>query len=234
MIKKISTVLFLSSLIYCQQSLAQGGVFQTYQMNVSDPAAFVAAMDKYTASPTGQKSSANVFLYQAIANGENPSTHTVLVVHSSPEAMAANMATQVGSSDTATFQAEIAEAAQLVSSGMGQFLAFGGAASNITSPNPVGMFYQMSVSDPAAYAGAFSDLSAMNSDTGWSILSSSIADGTDPTTHFVVNWANSIDELLNNQPQDNAGWESFSQRVSNIRKVESTSILTTVASWTSE
>ena len=233
MIKKFLTALFLSSLIYCQQSLAQG-VFQTYQMNVSNPAAVVAAIDKFTASPTGQKSSANVFLYQVIANGENPATHTVIVVHSSPEAMAANMATNVGSSDVATFQAEITEAAQLVSSGMGEFLAFGGAASNVTTSNPVGMFYQISVSDPEAYASAFSDLAAMNSDTGWSILSSSIADGTDPTTHFVVNWANSIDELLNNQPQDYAGWESFSQRVSGIRKIESTSILTTVASWTSD
>ena len=96
------------------------------------------------------------------------------------------------------------------------------------------MFYQMSVSDPAAYASAFTDLSAMNSERGWSVLSSSIADGTNPATHIVVNWANSIDELLNNQPQDYAGWESFSQRVSNIRKIESTSIWAQIASWTSE
>ena len=51
MIKKFSTALFLSSLIYCQQSLAQG-VFQTYQMDVSNPAAVVAAIDKFTSSLT--------------------------------------------------------------------------------------------------------------------------------------------------------------------------------------
>jgi len=233
MIKKLSSIIFLSILIYSQQSLAQV-VFQLYELTVSNPAGVVGAMNKLQASPTGQKSSANVFLFQSIANGENPATHTVLVVHSSPEEMAANMALNLVSSDSVTFQTEVAQAAQMVSSEVGEFLAFGGAQSNITSPNRVGMGYQMSVSDPAAYASAFADLSAMNSDTGWSVLSSLIADGTNPATHVVVNWANSIDELLNNQPQDYAGWESFSQRVKGIREIESTEILIQIASWVSE
>ena len=233
MIKKFSTLLFLSSLIYCQQSFAQF-VFQSYQLTVSNPPAVVAAMDKFTASRTGQGGSANIFLYQSMASGESPATHTVLVVHPSPEEMAANLARNLGSSDWATFQSEVGQVSQIIASGMGEMLAFGGDQNNVTSPNRVGMFYQMSVSDPAAYASAFTDLSAMNSDTGWSVLSSSIADGTNPATHIVVNWANSIDELLNNQPQDYAGWESFSQRVSNIRKIESTSIWAQIASWTSE
>lgn len=233
MIKKFSSLLFLSSLIYCQQSFAQA-VFQSYQLTVSNPPAVVAAMDKFTASRTGQGGSANIFLYQSMASGESPATHTVLVVHPSPEEMAANMARNLGSSDWATFQAEVGQVSQIIASGMGEMLAFGGDANNVTSPNRVGMFYQISVSDPAAYASAFTDLAEMNSDRGWSVLSSSIADGTNPATHIVVNWANSIDELLNNQPQDYAGWESFSQRVNSIRKVESTSIWAQVASWTAD
>jgi len=96
------------------------------------------------------------------------------------------------------------------------------------------MIYDMSVTNPAAYASAWTDFVGANSDQGVSYLVGAIADGSNPTTHSAVNWANSLSELLVNQPQNLAGWESFSQRVSGIRTIEATSIIQLVASWSAE
>ena len=93
------------------------------------------------------------------------------------------------------------------------------------------MVYQMSVSDPATYASAWTYFVGANADQGVSYLSAAIASGNNPATHVAVNWANSIGELLMNQPQNLDGWDSYSQRVLGIRKVESTNVMMLLASW---
>ena len=67
-------------------------VFQTIELAVSNPAAVVAAMDKFAASSTGRSASNNVTLYRYVANGENEATHLINIVHSSPDEMDANNA----------------------------------------------------------------------------------------------------------------------------------------------
>ena len=59
-------------------------MFQGFDLVASNPAGVVAAMDKLQATSVGEASSANVFLYRFLANGESQATHRVLVVHSSP------------------------------------------------------------------------------------------------------------------------------------------------------
>lgn len=223
-------ILFAATLLVVQTSFGQA-VFQSFDLVVSDPAAVVAAMDKYQASPTGQSNTSIAILYQYVAAGDNMATHVVNIVHSSPEEMDANLERNQGSSDQAAFFAEVSQAATVTRRWMGQILLTGGSVDNLTNPNPAAMAYFMSVSDPAAYAQAFSNFIGQNEDVGQSFLSSIMADGEDPATHVVLNYGNSLGELVMNQPQALDGWSDYASDVRDLRTVEATAVLNVVKRW---
>lgn len=223
-------------LLASQQVLAQQP-FQTFDMIVTDPAGVVAAMNKLQASPTGQQSTARVILNQYLANGESLATHQILVVYPSTEEMDANIARNALSPDWAEFLTEMQEVATVEAEGVGQILAVGGDINNsvATAIGRTNMYYQMSVSDPAAYASAWSDFTSANADTGViSYLSGVVAFGSNPSTHVVTNVYSSPGEAVANMPQNYAGWDAFSQRVSNIRTIEGRGLSTVIAEWLPE
>ena len=231
--KKLLLTLMLT--LSSQQLLAQQ--FQTFDMVVIDPAGVIAAMNKLQASPTGQQGTASVYLYQYIANGESLATHQILVVYPSSEEMDANILRNATSPDWAEFLADMQEVATVESEGVGQILAMGGDVDSplVTAPGRTNMYFQMSVSDPAAYASAWSDFTSANAGTGVvSYLSSVAAFGSNPTTHVVSNVYSSVGEAVSNLPQNYEGWEAFSQRVKNIRTIEGRAINTLVTSWLPE
>ena len=228
---KLAVVFALTTFV--QLSFGQA-VFQTIDLAVSNPAAVVAAMDKFAESSTGRSASSSVTLYSYVANGENEATHIVNIVHSSPGEMDANMQKTQGSQDAAALVLELNQAARIVRTRVGQIILTGGNAANITAQNPAAMVYLMSVSDPAAYAREFSTFLGQNADFGQSFLSSSLADGEDPTTHIVFNVGNSLGELIMNQPQSLDGWDAYASRVNGLRTIEGTAMLQTVKSWTSQ
>ena len=223
-------MLVVFSCLFVQSSFAQA-VFQSYDLIVSDPAAVVAAMDKYQSSPTGQANTATVILYQYVAAGDNMATHAVNVVHSSPEEMDANLARNQASQDQATFLAEISPIAEVTSRWMGQILLSGGDPNNITSANPASIAYFISVSDPVAYAQAFTKFTERNSDVGQSFLSTMTVDGDNPATHVALNNGNSLGELFMNQPQMLDGWDDFANETGQIRTIESVAAFTVVKRW---
>ena len=223
-------------LLASQQVLAQQP-FQTFDMIVTDPAGVVAAMNKLQASPTGQQSTARVILNQYLANGESLATHQILVVYPSTEEMDANIARNALSPDWAEFLTEMQEVATVEAEGVGQILAVGGDINNsvATAIGRTNMYYQMSVSDPAAYASAWSDFISANADTGViSYLSGVVAFGSNPSTHVVTNVYSSPGEAVANMPQTYAGWDAFSQRVSSIRTIEGRGLSTVIAEWLPE
>jgi hypothetical protein len=223
-------------LLASQQVLAQQP-FQTFDMIVTDPAGVVAAMNKLQASPTGQQSTARVILNQYLANGESLATHQILVVYPSTEEMDANIARNALSPDWAEFLTEMQEVATVEAEGVGQILAVGGDINNsvATAIGRTNMYYQMSVTDPAAYASAWSDFTSANADTGViSYLSGVVAFGSNPSTHVVTNVYSSPGEAVANMPQNYAGWGAFSQRVSNIRTIEGRGLSTVIAEWLPE
>ena len=223
-------------LLASQQVLAQQP-FQTFDMIVTDPAGVVAAMDKLQACPTGQQSTARVILNQYLANGESLATHQILVVYPSTEEMDANIARNALSPDWAEFLTEMQEVATVEAEGVGKILAVGGDINNsvATAIGRTNMYYQMSVSDPAAYASAWSDFTSANADTGViSYLSGVVAFGSNPSTHVVTNVYSSPGEAVANMPQNYAGWDAFSQRVSSIRTIEGRGLSTVIAEWLPE
>tara|TARA_B000000565_G_scaffold136987_1_gene103472 strand:+ start:1058 stop:1750 length:693 start_codon:yes stop_codon:yes gene_type:complete len=226
----IKNIAILASIIITPNSFGQA-VFQGYDFAVTNPAGVLAAMDKFMASPTGQAFTGSVGLYQYIANGESEATHNIITVHNSREELDQAFARNALSSDWAALLQEMSEAGTLVNTNIGEILLSGGSADNITSANRAGMYYFMSVSNPGAYAQAFSSFIQQNSSVGQSFLSSSIADGENPTTHIVVNWANSVGELLANQPQSLDGWDTYASSVNDMRTVEGTAMVQMLKSW---
>ena len=229
----IKKVVILISGLFVQTAFGQA-VFQSFDVVVSDPGAVVAAMDKYAASPTGSSLTSTIQLYRYVAAGDNEATHAINVVHPSPSDMDSNLMAAQGSQDQATLFAEIAQSARIINRWMGQILLSGGSAANITSPNPAAQVYMMSVSDPAAYAPAFASFIGKNSDVGQSFLSSIIADGENPATHVVLNFGNSMGELLMNQPQTLEGWDEYVANAGDNRTVEATAMLQLVKFWAPE
>ena len=82
--KIFSTLLGL--LLLTQTVSAATPVGTYYQVNVTNPAAVVAALDAYADSPTGQKNPARVTLFQITSNGTNPATHAISVSFASAAA----------------------------------------------------------------------------------------------------------------------------------------------------
>jgi len=229
----LATFVFL---LASQQVLAQQP-FQTFDMIVTDPAGVVAALDKMVASPTGQQSSARVILNQYLANGESLATHQIIVVYPTTADMDADFLRNAVSSDWATFLEEMQQAATVEAEGLGQILAIGGdiESSVTTALGRTNVYYQMTVSDPAAYASAWSDFTSANADTGVvSYLSSVLAFGANSATHVVNNVYSTPGEALANDPTSYDGWDAFSQRVSGIRNIEGRAVTTVIAEWSPE
>ena len=151
--------------------------------------------------------------------------------------MDANIARNALSPDWAQFLTEMQKVATVEAEGVGQILAVGGDINNsvATAIGRTNMYYQMSVSDPAAYASAWSDFTSANADTGViSYLSGVVAFGSNPSTHVVTNVYSSPGEAVANMPQNYAGWDAFSQRVSSIRTIEGRGLSTVIAEWLPE
>lgn len=234
MIKRSLFALF-TTLLLSQTSSAQ--VFQTYDLVVSNPAGVVAAMNKFVESPVGQQSTASVYLNQYIANGAYQATHQILVVYPSPQEMDANLARNAGAPEWAEFMSEMNQVSQIESEGVGQILAVGGDLSSplLTDPNRSSIYYQLSVSDPAAYASAWSDFTEANADRGIvSYLSSITAFGSHPATHVVANQFTSPGEAVANPPQSYSGWDAFIQRTGGIRTVEGIAMTQGIVAWLPE
>jgi choline dehydrogenase-like flavoprotein len=225
----------ISALLLSQASSAQ--VFQVYDLIVSNPAGVVAAMNKFVESPVGKQSTAAVYLNQYIANGADQATHQILVVHPSPQDMDANLARNAVAPGWAKFMSEMSQVSQIESEGVGQILAVGGDLSSplLTNPNRASIYYQLSVTDPAVYASAWSDFTEANADRGIvSYLSSITAFGSHPATHVVSNQFNSPGEAITNSPQSYSGWDTFLQRTGNIRTIEGIAMTQGLVAWLPE
>ena len=233
--KFILPTIFFCSLAFAQLGLAQS-VGIKYDINATNPAAVVAAMDKFSASPTGQAGPGTVTLFQYIVNGESPATHNFVVNYPNLEAMDANFARNAMSQDWATFLEELAAVSEQVGTLM--FRSTGitnGDPSSITSPTSAGNWIFMNVQDPGTYVDAWQDLGNSNDSLqGTNTLLEIIADGTDGVTHAIIQSANNMASLLATPPQQLPGWSSFINRVGDIRTIENRTMVVTVKSWTAQ
>ena len=221
-------------LLLTQTVAAATPVGTYYQVNVTNPAAVVAALDAYADSPTGQKNPATVTLFQITSNGTNPATHAISVSFASAEDMDRSRALNMASKDFAAMQASMAGAMTPVSESM--FRGTGvtaGSPAAITSDNPVGRFILMDVQDPAAYVAAWTKMMASRDSDLPSYLSQIMAAGTADTSHVVSIFANNMAEMmaLADANQGNPAWAEFLASVDGIRAIEDDAMVVRVKSW---
>ena len=206
-----------------------------YSLDVSDPAAFVASMSKYWDSKTGKSNPGYAILRQVVAGGENPATHTVALVFGSYADMDKATALNATSADAATFAAEVQTSASIVSSTM--FEATGiviGDAEPAQGPGTVTMYYQMAVSDPAAYVSALQKM-GNSVDTGGAVsaLFAIPADGDSGITHVSAISGSSMNEMMTGLKgiQATDEFASFVSEVAGAREIIGTLVTTDLATF---
>ena len=104
-------------------------VWMGYAFSVSDPAAFLVAIDKLMASPTGKKFPGQVYLSAVQAGGITPVTHLVSVGFASEAEMETWNATRDASTDWATYLKESRKAAEFRGANLSRDLKSWGPAS---------------------------------------------------------------------------------------------------------
>ena len=230
--KIFSTLLGL--LLLTQTASAATPVGTYYQVNVTNPAAVVAALDAYADSPTGQKTPAQVTLFQIMSNGSNPATHAISVSFASAEDMDRSRAINMASKDFRAMQASMAGAMTPVSESMfrGTGITAGSWAA-ITSDNPVGRFILMDVQNPAAYVAAWKKMMASRESELPSSVAQIMGAGTADTSHVVSIFANNMAEMmaLADANQGNPAWADFLTSVDGVRTIEDDAMVMRIKSW---
>ena len=103
-------------------------VWMGYAFTVNDEPAFVAALDKLMASPTGKKFPGQVYLSVVVAGGITPVTHVVSVGYASEAEMETWGATRDASADWATFMKESRKDAEYLGGSLARELKSWGPA----------------------------------------------------------------------------------------------------------
>ena len=123
----VSTVLYRSAKTW-GELVDTDHVWMGYAFHVTDPAAFVASLNKLMASPTGKKFPGQVYLSAVVAGGISPVTHLISVGFASQAEMETWDATRDASADWATYIKESRKAAEFLGANLSQDLKSWGPA----------------------------------------------------------------------------------------------------------
>jgi hypothetical protein len=238
MFKHLISLISLIVLVSVNVGVCAAPLFygQSYGFVVSDPAAFVTAMDKYRASAAGQQSPAMPVLGQNIVNGDYASTHQISVFYPSTEAMDMSRSLNAQSEDWRAFQATLRNIATPEWENMYAIMMAKVKKDPTEMSNAVSIVYGMTVKDPAGYIAAFEKLlesDAMANFPGNIYLGQNIASGNVKGTHFVTFVAESTGALVNNvmAVQTSAAMSDYLSAVADIRTLEATNMFREVKRW---
>jgi hypothetical protein len=103
-------------------------VWEAHSFNVSDPAAFLAAADKFMGSETGKKFPGQVWLSAVIAGGLSPVNHVISVGFASEAEMDAWNDVRDGSPDWLTFREETRKVSEYLGTSLARDLKSWGPA----------------------------------------------------------------------------------------------------------
>ena len=220
------------ALMCVQQVFSNNPMGVYYQMEVSDPSAFVAVMSEFQNSATAKNRNATVSLRQIISNGTNPATHSVSVIYPSAADMDASRARRSQSEDWAKMQRAMSAISSRVSEGVFRTTGItGGSPDNITSKNPVSRYISMNVRDPARYVEAWKKLQASRpADQGSSALLQVMGSGGMGITHVVSISANNMADLMSGN-QNDAAWREFLDSVRDIRDIVDDTLVIHLMTW---
>ena len=232
-LQRIAVILMVVGISFSTQSFAQPFMGMAYDIEVTNPAGLVAAMDKVNAALSRSGRVGYPILNRYIVNGESPATHNVVVVYPTVEDMDKANAANAVSQDWALFQKEVAATASPVGELLYQAPGINvGDRSIITSSNSVSQWILMEVTDSEKYIDAWMELAEKyQSDKVFSQLIVIAADGERGATHNLIISANSMSDLMTDPVNTSDGWSKYLSKVSEIRTVISRNIVAQVKSY---
>ena len=204
---------------------AEAGPFYAfYHLQTANPAAVVAAMDKFWASDCGKKYPADVALSEEVFNGGNASTHFIINTFQNSEDQAAAAEIMRSCPDALEFLNEFYSDAQAIS----QYMGPAAIDENDWTQDSVFAKYDIIVEpqNQTAYAAAYADMmEKISKDIDVrSYGLGSIYFGRDAFTHWVWTGARSIPELnsISEKMQAHSAFAEFNSKVGSMRTIVNT------------
>ena len=145
------------------QSIIAAGYLATYSVKVSNPAAYVEAMNDLMSTKWGKSFPAAVSVHQYAFNGYDDATHVVVLNYDNPQDLGAGTAS-FNDPVFQSFFAKTSAIAEPVEQALNMKLISGG--NQDPENNQAYTIFRMQVKDPAEYAAAYSKLTKAQEDAG--------------------------------------------------------------------
>ena len=203
-----------------------------YFIDVSNPVAVVGALDEFAASECGKKLPADIGLMAEGINGSASSTHFIIVSYETMDDFTKAGALTQSCPEAVKMLQGLASGSEAISEvGIIPAIEVGD-----WTQDTVFMKYDISTTNEAAYANAWTELMDASTDAG--LVSGSygmnrIFIGNNEASHFVYIGSQDFATLVDNQNAmtSSSAFAKFSKKVGMVREVLNTSLIFPVKSW---
>lgn len=214
--------------------IAQGqhAMHQFNFFNVTNPASFVAALDRYKDTDCGRQMPADIGLMAETINGSASSTHFVITSYETVADLSMTQALTQTCSDFAALVQEIRDVATPVT----EYAIIPAIEFGDWTKDSVFMKFDLKISDEELFAASWSEMMDENVQSG--VVSNSyglnrILLGNSEASHFVYIGAQDFESLveLDAAVRGSNAFEDYQSEVGSVRNLLNTSLITPVASW---
>jgi hypothetical protein len=192
---------------------------QSITLEVQNPTAVVAAMNRFNSSESGKAYPGTVLLNEMVAGGETNVTHQISVFFPSSAALDASNTNSVGNPDAMAFGMTMQQSASIAGRGLFRMMRGKG---NVSTPGAVTYQIQLEVTDRAAFMKAFDRLwtsDAFANFPGGIYFGDTMGNGTNPSTHWVSFVAPNLETLYAGMDaiQGSAAMAAYSKNANQFR-----------------
>ena len=192
---------------------------QSITLEVQNPTAVVAAMNRFNSSESGKAYPGTVLLNEMVAGGETNVTHQISVFFPSSAALDASNTNSVGNPDAMAFGMTMQQSASIAGRGLFRMMRGKG---NVSTPGAVTYQIQLEVTDRAAFMKAFDRLwtsDAFANFPGGIYFGDTMGNGTNPATHWISFVAPNLETLYAGMDaiQGSAAMAAYSKNANQFR-----------------
>ena len=225
---------FFVALFVSAQSLNAAGYIASYSVKVSNPGAYVDAMDNLMSTEWGKSFPAVVALHQYAFNGYDEATHVVVLNYEDTESL--GKGTESFSDPVfQSFLAKTSNLAEPIEQSLNMKLINGGNYE--PENNQVYTIYRMEVNDAASYAKAYAKVTKAQEEAGnvggsyglRALMGGSVG----YYTHYAYTSAGSFEDAMKSAEvlYSSDSFAEFSKEVEGNRKIKNISIISTIKTY---
>ena len=225
---------FFVTLFVSAQSLNAAGYIASYSVKVSNPGAYVDAMDNLMSTEWGKSFPAVVALHQYAFNGYDEATHVVVLNYEDTESL--GKGTESFSDPVfQSFLAKTSSLAEPIEQSLNMKLINGGNYE--PENNQVYTIYRMEVNDAASYAKAYAKVTKAQEEAGnvggsyglRALMGGSVG----YYTHYAYTSAGSFEDAMKSAEvlYSSVSFAEFSKEVEGNRKIKNISIISTIKTY---